>query len=60
MDLFGYHLPGILAALTTFGGVYGAFAKFDADQTDENRKFVRDWLAGITVDDRRWQTAFTP
>ena len=32
MDLFGYHLPGILAALTTFGGVYGAFAKFDADR----------------------------
>jgi hypothetical protein len=54
VDLFGYHLPGLVGIGAAFAAVYGAFAKFDGDQSDENRKFVRDWLAGINVDERRW------
>ena len=53
MDFFGYHLPSLIGVGATFGAVYGAFAKFDSDQTDDNRKFVRDWLAGLKVK-QRW------
>ena len=56
MDLFGTHVPALAgaAAVAAFAAVYKAFAKFDSDQSDDNRKFVRDWLAGIEVDQQRW------
>jgi hypothetical protein len=37
-----------------FGAVYKAFATFDGGQSDEQRRFVRDWLLGLRVDDRGW------
>jgi hypothetical protein len=58
MDLFGYHLPTLAGVGATFAFVYRIFAKFDSDQSDGNRKFIRDWLLGLTVDDRKWETFF--
>ena len=58
MDILGYHISGLIGVGATFGSVYGAFAKFDADQSDENRKFVREWLLGLKVDDRQWAQFF--
>jgi hypothetical protein len=58
MDVFGYHIPGLMGVGATFGSVYGAFAKFDADQSDDNRKFVREWLLGLKADDRQWAQFF--
>jgi len=50
MDVLGYHKPGLVGLGAVFAAVYGAFAKFDGDQSEENRKFVRDWLLGLKVD----------
>jgi hypothetical protein len=58
VDIFGYHLPGLLGVGAAFASVYGAFAKFDADQSDENRKFVREWLLSPKADDRQWARFF--
>jgi hypothetical protein len=58
MDLFGYHIPGLFGVGAAFASVYGAFAKFDADQSSENRRFVRDWLLGLKVDDQKWEAFF--
>jgi hypothetical protein len=58
MDIFGYHIPGLIGVGATFGSVYGAFAKFDADQSEENRQFVREWLLGLKVDDQQWARFF--
>jgi hypothetical protein len=41
----------LAAAAGTFGAVYKAFATFDGDQSDEQRRFVRDWLLGLRVED---------
>jgi hypothetical protein len=54
VDIFGFHLPSLAGAAAAFAAVYAAFAKFDGDQSDDNRKFVRDWLTGIKVDQQRW------
>jgi hypothetical protein len=54
VDIFGFHLPSLAGAAAAFSAVYAAFAKFDGDQSDDNRKFVRDWLTGINVDQQRW------
>lgn len=59
MDIFGLHLSSFAAAAAAFVAVLGAFARFDKDQSDDNRKFVRDWLRGLNVDDRQWTTFFT-
>jgi len=56
MDI--YHWPILAAAAGAFASVYGAFAKFDADQSDENRKFTSDWLLGLKADDRQWSNSF--
>jgi hypothetical protein len=52
----------LVAAVTgmagTFGSVYGVFAKFDRDQSDENRNFVRDWLLGLHVNEEKWRNFF--
>src|SRR5580692_6277726 len=58
MDLLGYHLPSLVGVGTTFAAVYGAFAKFDKDQSDENRKFVRGWLLGLDVNEQNWRHFF--
>jgi hypothetical protein len=58
MDIFGYHLPGLIGVGAAFGSVYWGFAKFDANQSDENRKFVREWLLGLKADDRQWARFF--
>jgi hypothetical protein len=58
VDLIGYHLPSFAGAAATFAAVYGAFAKFDSDQSDDNRHFVRDWLLGLKVDDQQWKVFF--
>jgi hypothetical protein len=59
MDILGVHIPSLVGAGAAFTSVYAAFAKFDADQSEDNRKFVRAWLLGLQVDDRRWGTFFT-
>jgi hypothetical protein len=59
MDLFGYYLSSLAGAAAAFTAVYGAFAKFDGDQSEENRRFVRDWLLGLKVDDQKWAHFFT-
>jgi hypothetical protein len=58
MDIVGYHVPSLIGAGATFTSIYAAFAKFDADQSDKNRDFVREWLLGLEVDDRRWAQFF--
>lgn len=58
MDIVGYHIPGLAAATAAFSAVYGAFAVFDKDQSDDNRKFVRDWLFGLKVDTASWNQFF--
>jgi hypothetical protein len=59
VDLLGYHLPSVAGIAATFAAIYGAFAKFDRDQSDDNRKFVRDWLLGLKVDDEKeWRRFF--
>lgn len=62
MDIVGYHIPVIVtaatAATTAFTAVLGAFARFDKDQSDDNRKFVRDWLLGLKVDTGSWNQFF--
>jgi hypothetical protein len=58
VDILGYHIPSVIGVGAAFTSVYAAFAKFDADQSDENRKFVREWLLGLRVDDRRWAQFF--
>jgi len=58
MDVLGYHQPGLVGLGAVFAAVYGAFAKFDGDQSEENRKFVRDWLLGLKVDAGRWASFF--
>ena len=58
MDMAGYHLPSLVGVGAAFAAVYGAFAKFDNDQSEKNRKFVRDWLTGLKVDDRSWNQFF--
>jgi hypothetical protein len=59
MDILGFHLPGLTAVVATFTAVYGAFARFDGDQSDENRQFVRSWLLGLKVKPEGWQSVFT-
>jgi hypothetical protein len=58
VDLFGIHLPSLAGAAATFAAVYTAFSKFDGDQSDDNRKFVRDWLLGLKVDEKDWKRFF--
>ena len=58
MDIFGYHIPSLVGVGATFTSVYAAFARLDADQSEENRKFVKEWLLGIKVDDRYWAQFF--
>jgi hypothetical protein len=58
VDILGYHIPSMVGVAAAFTSVYAAFAKFDADQSDKNREFVRDWLLGLKVDDRRWAQFF--
>jgi|HubBroStandDraft_2_1064218.scaffolds.fasta_scaffold68489_1 hypothetical protein len=58
MDIAGYHIPGLAAAAATFGAVFSAFARFDKDQSDDNRRFVRNWIVGIKVDNERWSQFF--
>lgn len=58
MDIFGIHLPTLAGAAGVFASIYGAFAKFDGVQSDENRKFTRDWLLGLKADDRQWSSSF--
>ena len=62
MEAFSSHFPvlvPILAAMSaTFASVYSAFARFDSDQSDENRRFVRDWILGVRVDSQRWQVFY--
>jgi hypothetical protein len=58
MDILGYHIAGVVGLGALFAAVYGAFAKFDGDQSDDNRKFVRDWLLGLKVDGGRWASFF--
>jgi len=59
MDLFSYHLPSFASVIVAWAGVYGAFAKFDGDQSEENRSFVRNWLLGLQVDNQKWQIFFS-
>jgi hypothetical protein len=54
----GHQILSLVSVSGTFGSVLAAFAKFDADQSDKNRKFVREWLLGIKVDDRHWAEFF--
>jgi hypothetical protein len=54
VDILGYQLPSLIGVGATFTSIYAAFAKFDTDQSEENRKFVREWLLGIKMDDRYW------
>jgi hypothetical protein len=58
VDILGYHIPGLVSVGGTFTSVLAAFAKFDADQSDQNRTFVREWLLGLKVDDRHWAEFF--
>src|SRR6476620_318485 len=58
MDILDYHIPSLVGAGAAFTSVYAAFAKFDADQSDKNRAFVREWLLGMKVDDRSWEYFF--
>jgi hypothetical protein len=58
MDVFGYHIPSLAVVAAAFSSVYAAFAKFDADQSDKNRQFVRQWLLGLKVDDGQWAQFF--
>jgi len=58
MDILGYHIPSLVGVGATFASVYTAFAKFDADQSDKNRTFVRNWLLGFKADDRQWVQFF--
>jgi hypothetical protein len=59
MDLFGFHIPSLVGVGAAFTSVYGAFAKFDSDQSADNRQFVRDWLLGLKVEDQKWAAFFT-
>jgi hypothetical protein len=63
LDILGHHLPSLAvagaAAVAAFKAVLAAFTRFDKDQSDDNRKFVRDWLQGLAVDDRHWTKFFT-
>ena len=58
MGMVGYHLPSILTAVIAFVAVLVAFARFDGDQSGDTRHFVRDWLLGLKVDDRKWKQFF--
>jgi hypothetical protein len=58
VSIFGYHFPSLAGAVTAFAAVYGAFAKFDADQSPDNREFVRRWLLGLSVDSNEWDRFF--
>ena len=58
MDILGFHIPSLIGVGATFTSVYAAFARLDADQSEENRKFVREWLLGMKLDDRYWAEFF--
>ena len=58
MGMVGYHLPSILAAVIAFVAVLVAFARFDKEQSEGTRHFMRDWLLGLKVDDRKWKQFF--
>jgi hypothetical protein len=47
-----------VGASGTFAAVYAAFARFDGDQSDSNRQFVRNWIIGMKPDERRWSQFF--
>jgi hypothetical protein len=60
MDLSSFKIPETLTAAGTFAMIYGAFAKFESIQSDENRRFVAAWLLGIAVekDSPTWDRFF--
>jgi hypothetical protein len=58
VDTAGYHVTVIAGAAAMFSLVYWAFAKFDSDQSDANREFVRGWLLGLKVEDQKWNKFF--
>jgi hypothetical protein len=58
VDLLGFHIPSLVGVAATFTSIYAAFARIDADQSDQNRKFVREWLLGIKIDHRYWAVFF--
>jgi len=58
VDILGFHIPSLIGVGATFTSVYAAFARLDADQSEENRKFVREWLLGMKLDDRYWAEFF--
>jgi len=62
MDFFGLHLPSLAVAVatvpSTFTVVLAAFSRFDKDQSEANRKFSRDFLLGLKVDERKWTSFF--
>lgn len=58
MNIFGLHLSNMATAVGAFVAVYAAFGKFDADQSPANRRFVRDWLMAIRIDETKWKSVF--
>jgi hypothetical protein len=59
MNLLGYHIPSLAIVAVTWVSFYKAFATIDKDQSDDQRRFFKDWLLGIHGDDRRWAYFFT-
>jgi len=58
MDLFGYHIPSLAAVAAAWVAFYKAFAQFDNDQSEANRRLVRDWIVGVKVDEQKWSQFF--
>jgi hypothetical protein len=58
MYVFGYHIPSLISIGAAFSSIAAAFSKFDADQSDKNREFVRLWLLGLKADDQQWAQFF--
>jgi len=51
-------ITGLTAIAGAFAAVHRTFVIVDSEQSEENRKFVRDWLLGLTVDDKKWVEFF--